>query len=132
MITKEADYAIRAILFLSKTAGNGKPMSSAELSKEMNIPYRFMRRIGLRLQKSGFIESRKGKGGGIRLARPSSQISILEVLREFDEGGLKLNACLKEETPCFRSGECPVHKEMVNLQAILEKHLCGLTFDKLV
>ncbi len=132
MITKEADYAVRAVLFLAKSEGSDKPMSSAELAKEMNIPYRFMRRIGLKLQKSGFIKSRKGKGGGIRLARPSAQISVLDIVKAFDESGLKLNSCLKDAGLCVRSDECSVHKEMVKLQAILEGHLGGLTFEKLL
>lgn len=131
MITREADYAVRAILFLAK-ADAKKPTSSLELAKEMNIPYRFMRRIGLKLQKAGYIESRKGKGGGIKLLKEASKISLLDVLKSFDEDGFKLNECLTEGKSCVRDGICPVHKQMSKLQNMIEAQLEGLTFDKLV
>ena len=131
MITREADYAVRAIMFLAKTDSK-VPTSSLELAKEMNIPYRFMRRIGLKLQKSGYIESRKGKGGGIKLLREPAKISVLDVLRSFDEDGFKLNECLTEGKRCVRDGECPVHRQMSKLQDMIETQLEGLTFDKLI
>ena len=132
MITREADYAIRAILFLTKSDIK-TPVSSLELAKEMNIPYRFMRRIGLKLQKAGFIESRKGKGGGIKLLKAPSKISVLDVLCEFDADGFKLNECLTEGgISCTRSGFCPVHGQMSKLQELIESNLKSLTFDKLV
>lgn len=131
MITREADYAIRAILHLSKVGGD-RPVSSLELAKEMDIPYRFMRRIGLKLAKTGFIETRKGKGGGIRLLKEPSKISLLDVLSNFDADGFKLNGCLTDGNPCSRTGHCPVHKEMAKLQGMLDAQLEGLTFDKLL
>lgn len=131
MITREADYAVRAILFLAKSSATS-PISSLDLAKEMNIPYRFMRRIGLKLQKSGYIESRKGKGGGIKLIRKPAEISILEVLKSFDEDGFKLNECLIDGKTCVRDGICPVHSEMVKLQNLIEEKLAGLSFDKLI
>ncbi len=134
MITREADYAIRILLHLAKNAANPNPVSSADLAKEMMVPYRFMRRIGLKLHKSGFVESKKGKGGGLFLLKSPSSVSILDILRVFDEHGMTLNVCLvknQEGNKCPRNGFCSVHKEISALQNILEARLGSLTLDKL-
>ena len=131
MITREADYAIRAVLYLS-TEGKEGPVSSLELSKKMGIPYRFMRRIGLKLQKCGFIDSRKGKGGGIKLAKKPEQITILDLLKAFDGDGFKLNECLADGKSCVRSEKCPIHTQMGKLQDMIETQLAALSLDKLV
>ena len=133
MITREADYAVRIVLYLSKAAArrNADPVTTRSLSEEMLIPYRFSRRIVGKLQKAGFISSRKGKGGGLALARRPLDISVKEVLDAFDPVGTVLNGCCVDVKDCRLSGRCPVHRELRKIQACVDEALGGLTFGRL-
>ena len=131
MITREADYAVRTILYLSKREASSKPTTTKTLSEEMHIPYRFLRGIVRILCKADLVTSRKGKGGGLTLARPNKQISLKQILELFDPRGIALNGCCVDAAACELSVKCPVHSEMVKIQHYLDETLSSLTFDKI-
>lgn len=131
MIVREADYAIRTVLYLSQNSEPVRIVSTRELSDKMNIPYRFLRKLIKRMVTSGLVKSRRGKGGGLRLVKKPKQISLLDVLNAVDRRGLKLNACLFQVDACVRESYCSVHREIEKLQAQLEARLAKITFDKL-
>lgn len=133
MITREADYGIRTILYLA-TKQNGKPgarIATRDLAQEMGIPYRFLRNIIRKLVDAGLVNSQRGKGGGLRLALPKDKLSLLDVLQVMDRDGIRLNDCLADEFDCPRIGFCPVHREMAKIQRILNQALSNTTFDQL-
>ena len=131
MITREADYAVRTILFLSRHEESSSPTTTKTLSEEMHIPYRFLRGIVRILCKAELVTSRKGKGGGLTLARQSSLISLKQILELFDPRGIAMNGCCVDEALCELSAKCPVHNEMVKIQHYLDETLSSLTFDKI-
>ena len=130
MITREADYAIRAILYMSQQADK-QNISTADLSKEMLIPYRFLRKIVLKLVAGGILISRKGKHGGLNLAKKISEISVYDVIQAIDDQSLCLNNCLMDDRTCELSGKCPVHNELKCLQQEIDRKMKKITFDKL-
>ena len=58
MITRETDYAIRALLRLAQQQ-DGKVLSTTVLAQDMSIPYRFLRRIVLKLGERGLVRTNK-------------------------------------------------------------------------
>jgi len=82
-ITNQANYALRAMTFLAKTNDN-KWISSDIIAKEMGIPRMFLSRINMLLVKAGLIVSRRGAGGGVKLAKEPDQISVYEVISAID------------------------------------------------
>ncbi len=131
MITREADYAIRVVLYLARRADDEKTISTAELSDEMEIPYRFLRKIVRRMVDAGLVLSQRGKGGGVSLAVPAAGISLLDVLHAIDPKSVMLNACLEEDPNCDRLSVCPAHLQFKGLQEALDKGLHAVTFDQL-
>ncbi|HOF88108.1 MAG TPA: Rrf2 family transcriptional regulator, partial [Armatimonadota bacterium] len=83
MITRETDYAIRAMLYLAHHAGDGA-ISAATVAEAMDIPYRFLRRILSRLVGTNLLVSTRGKQGGLRLARDPEEVSLLDVVEAMD------------------------------------------------
>jgi Rrf2 family protein len=106
VITREADYALRAVLELA--AGTGG-RSAAELARATQVPYPFMRRVLARLTAAGLVRSLRGRSGGVRLTRPATDLSLLEVLSVMDADTVTLNACLREGADCARSSWCAAH-----------------------
>lgn len=69
--------------FLAKTSGD-KWVSSDIIAKEMSIPRMFLSRINMLLVKAGLIDSRRGAGGGVKLAKEPDQISVYDVISAID------------------------------------------------
>ncbi len=131
MITREADYAIRVMLYLAHHANNGRSVSTALLAEEMDIPYRFLRKIVRRMVEAGLVASQRGKGGGVKLAKPRNRISLLQVVNAIDPRGVQINTCSTNKRACARSRQCEVHPELRQLQQMLDKHLGDISFEQL-
>ena len=132
MITREADYAMRTVLYLAREQAKETAVSTAVLAEEMEVPFRFLRRIVRTLVDAGIVASQRGKGGGIQLARPKEEISLLQIIEAVDPKNIKFNTCLTADGTCSRSHECAVHPELSKLQAVIEQHLGQITMDKIV
>ncbi len=130
MITRETDYAIRALLFLA-LQGDKQIVSTTVLAEEMDIPYRFLRRIVLRLVAQGLINSVRGKAGGLRLAKSPAAVSLLDVVGAVDPDAITMNICLTGEHGCSRAPHCAVHEELAAIQQQLHRSLADISLATL-
>jgi Rrf2 family protein len=128
MITREADYAIRAVLELS---GGSSERSAAELARAAQVPYPFLRRVLGKLIAAGLVRSSRGRGGGVRLARPAADVSLLDVARAIDPDTVTLNACLRKDGACCGRRRCAVHDALASAQRDLWRALASVNFDAL-
>jgi Rrf2 family iron-sulfur cluster assembly transcriptional regulator len=106
-LTKRGDYAVRAMLALTRGAGNGL-LSARRISAQMSIPVRFLPQVLADLQRAGLVEAAPGRAGGYRLAREPSRISLLDVI-EAAEGESRRRTCVLRGGPCGVDGTCDVH-----------------------
>jgi Rrf2 family protein len=132
MITREADYAIRVMLYLAGCGNGQQPVATEQLAQEMEIPYRFLRRIVSRMVKAGLLRTTRGRGGGLVAARLASEITLLDVLAAVDPRSLLLNACMGNASVCSRTERCPVRREVARLQNDMKLGLQGVSFGKLM
>ncbi len=131
MITREADYAIRTVLHLARHYGKG-PISTMDISETMEIPYRFLRKISHNLVEAKIAGAVRGKQGGIFLNILPEEISLLDILKLFDERAINLNICCKSDDACSRSGDCPIHERLLKLQDRLQEEFSGLKISELI
>ena len=133
MITREADYAIRAVLALARRRREGQgSASTAELSAEMEIPYRFLRKLVKRLVQARLVASRRGKGGGLILVCEPARVTLLDVIRAIGPAGARLSVCVVNPGLCGRSGFCSVHRVLRSAQQGLDRDLGAVTFADLL
>lgn len=133
MITRETDYAMRLVLALAESHKKGvDSVSSATVAAEMDIPYRFLRKLAKRLVDGGLIESRRGKGGGVALARKPRDISLYDVLKATGPRGAELSACVSRPESCQRSALCRIQGEFHNIQIEVDRRLKAVTMADLV
>ena len=130
MITREADYAIRTILYLAQNAEKGA-VATNEISEKMQIPYRFLRKISHHLVEAGILATHRGKQGGIFLARKPDEISLFDILKLFDQRAINLNICCQNLNACDRSNLCPVHERLELLQSRLRAEFDACNFAEL-
>ncbi len=131
MMTREADYAVRAVLFLASQPAGNAVVSTARLAAAAEIPYRFLRRIVRTLTQAGITVCSRGKSGGVRLARDCDAITLLDVLDAVDHRCTKLNSCQLGYETCDRQGHCAVHDALQDIQDSLEQQLRNVTFAQL-
>lgn len=84
MISKRSQYALKALLELSRRWGDG-PVRIGEIAEVRRIPRKFLEVIMGDLRKGGFVAARRGSEGGYLLVRSPEQISIGSVIRYLEE-----------------------------------------------
>jgi Rrf2 family protein len=128
-ITREADYAVRCILFLSQETD--RVVSANEISESMRVSKTFLAKILQRLSKSKIVRSTQGIAGGFELVNKPGKVNVLEVI-EAIQGPTAVNVCAVDEHSCDRSDTCPIHPVWVELRENIEKRLKKESFAKLV
>jgi Rrf2 family protein len=129
-ISRRTDYGVRVILDLA-TMHEDQRASTQDIADRQNIPAPFLAKIISQLSLSGLVDTYRGAGGGVSLARPASEISLLQVIEALD-GPVRLNRCVIEPSACPQDGHCPVHHIWAKAQAELTCLLDATTFDDLV
>jgi Rrf2 family protein len=129
-ISRRTDYAVRVILDLAALEEDERA-STQEIAERQNIPGPFLAKIVSQLALSGLVTTYRGAGGGVRLARPASEISLLQVIESLD-GPIRLNRCVIEPGSCPRDTRCPVHQVWARAQSELTQLLGVTTFEMLV
>ncbi len=86
-ISAKAEYACLAILALAQSKPGDPPVRIRDIAGSHGIPERYLVQILLQLKGAGLVHSTRGASGGYRLARPSAQISLGEVLGAIDGPG---------------------------------------------
>jgi len=128
-ITRQADYAVRAVLFLSGLE-NGQRAPTSEIARKQHIPPSFLAKIVSQLSVAGVVQTSRGARGGVSLARAADDISLLEVVEAID-GPIMLNECVFDANACVFGDDCPVQDVWCNAQETLVKTLRGTTFAAL-
>jgi Rrf2 family protein len=125
-ITRQADYALRAMLYLAKLEPAHRAATS-QIAASKNIPPSFLAKIVSQLSIAGLIHTSRGARGGVTLARAPKDISVLEVVEAID-GPISLNECTITPDGCPFSEDCPIHDLWCGTQAELVEKLRTTTF----
>ena len=129
-ITRQADYAVRAVLYLAQCQP-GTPVATAEIAQAQKIPATFLTKIISQLSAAGILRTTRGAHGGVALARPANDLSLLEIVETID-GPVLLNVCVLDPASCPESLNCPVQKVWCQAQADLVVTLERTKFGQLV
>lgn len=125
------DYAIRLLYECARTSPEGIT-TTRKLAKDGGVPYDFARQIANELVRQGLLISRRGAAGGIGLARPASEITLLDIFQAMDEPPT-LSLCTQNPEICPRTDYCPVHQGVWGqLDGMIEQYLSGVTLQKAV
>jgi Rrf2 family protein len=125
-ITRQADYALRAMVYLAQIEPNLRAATS-QIAKEQHIPPSFLAKIISQLSIAGLIHTSRGARGGVSLARLPEAISVLEVVEAID-GPLMLNECSHDTASCAFGETCPLRPLWCETQADMVDHLRRTTF----
>ena len=99
-LTTRTNLATRVLMFCA--VNEGRVVRTAEIAECCNASLNHLLQVVNLLQEHGFVETLRGRAGGLRLARPMERISIGEVFRVF-ESGVPFAECFDPQ-----SNTCPL------------------------
>jgi len=129
-ITRQADYAVRAVLHLARV-GNAERSATSMIAKEQNIPPSFLAKIISQLSIAGLLHTSRGARGGVTLAREPKDITLLEVVEAID-GPIQLNECVGNEGACSFDENCPIKPVWCDAQDELVGRLKNTNFAQML
>lgn len=129
-VSAKADYAIRALLELTRTDTRTGFTTVDVLAERQSLPVKFLESIFTGLRKDGILLSRRGAEGGYRLARPAGQISVAEVIRSVD-GPLAGVRGLRPEDTTYDGAAAALPDLWIALRAAVRQVLEGVSLAQL-
>ena len=137
MLSKRTKYGLKALTFIARQEDES-PVQIATISVSENISHKFLESILLSLRKSGFLGSKKGKGGGYYLLKNPEEIMMSDVIRLL-EGPIAMLPCVslnfyEKCDDCPDENKCSVHSLMIEvrdntLKVLRNKSLADLVND---
>lgn len=129
-LTKQSSYAIRALMFCALNEPNLSQVSA--ISRSFGISEAFLFKLIKPLVKNNILATVRGRNGGIRLARPASEITLYESIR-LTEDSFALAPCFEDgHNDCPLGDLCKFHDALNSALAAFFKELDSITVADLV
>jgi FeS assembly SUF system regulator len=107
-LSKKADYALMAMKHLAQYQRCGAASACArEIAEQYDIPIELMAKVLQRLVRTGLLVSTQGTRGGYTLSRPSTAISVADVIQAID-GPFSVTACSDDKHDCEQYSKCSI------------------------
>lgn len=131
MISTRGRYALRVMIELAETAGEGYvPMKA--VAERQGVSLKYIEQILPVLVKNGYVIGVHGKGGGYRLAKDPMDYKIGDILR-LTEGELTPVACLEcGKGGCERAENCRTLPMWAGFQRLVNDYFDGITLADLM
>lgn len=126
LISQGAQYAISAIIAISKHAEDGA-VSASYLSKSLNCPTAYLSQVLAKLKEPGILKSQRGLNGGVYLAKSVDQVTMMDVIAAID-GTEFFDKCFMGIEGCGHIEPCPFHEFWSVERKKIEKWLHETTF----
>ncbi|MEJ8569079.1 RrF2 family transcriptional regulator [Elongatibacter sediminis] len=122
-LTRFTDYSLRVLIYLGLE--NGRRVTIREISDAYGISRNHLMKVVSNLTRQGYLDARRGPGGGITLSRPPGEISLADVIRDMEED-LNLVECFCEDGQCVIQPVCRLRGVLKQALAayigVLEQH----------
>jgi Rrf2 family nitric oxide-sensitive transcriptional repressor len=128
-ITQHSDYALRVLIYAGGNAG--RLVTIAEIATRFDVSRTHLMKVVNQLVRTGFLTGQRGKGGGLRLARPADQIRVGDVLRA-TEPEMRLVECFGQPDACLLDPGCRLKHALEEALAAFLAALDRYTLAELV
>jgi Rrf2 family protein len=130
------EYGIHCLIFLVGNCGDTREASVRDLAELQGVPLDYLAKIFTKLAKAKLVVATEGVRGGFKLARPSDEISVLDIVNAID-GQKQIFECREIRGRCAlfegctpdwaTAGHCSIHAVMLTAQKRMEEALAQQT-----
>ena len=128
-LTTKGRFAVTAMVDLAMRGG-ANPVTLASISDRQKISLSYLEQLFGKLRRHNIVESVRGPGGGYYLARPSSKISIADIVVAVDES-LDATQC-GGKGDCHDDKQCITHDLWVGLNEALYRYMSEVSLQQVV
>lgn len=126
-LTSFTDFGLRILMRMA--GAPGRSFSTAELAEDFALSRHHVMKIVQRLARAQIVETRRGGGGGVRLARPAGTIRLGEVVRLLEEGHALVECLSPGGGACVIDGRCGLKARLSRAEAAFLADLDASTLE---
>lgn len=108
-LTRFTDYALRVLIYLGLKTG--RRVTIREISEAYQISRNHLMKVVSNLTRLGYLDARRGPGGGLTLARPASEINLADVICDVEED-MNLVSCFEDDGECVITPVCRLREAL--------------------
>lgn len=127
-LTRHTDYAIRTLIYLGMTSETER-VQIRQVCETFDLPINHLSKVVNNLARLGYIDSQRGRGGGIRLGKPAADIRIGEIVRAMEPTLTPIN-CF--EPRCALLPDCRFKSILALASAAFIETIDGYTLEDLL
>jgi Rrf2 family iron-sulfur cluster assembly transcriptional regulator len=128
-LTSKGRYAVTAMLDIALNQSKGS-ITLAMISERQDISLSYLEQIFAKLKKNKLVLSARGPGGGYRLSRVASEITIKQIISAVNED-IEARKC-KGKSNCKGGDECLSHELWSDLSSMIEQFLDNVTLQEVI
>lgn len=125
----QTDYALRLLIYLAQHGGQA---SVDEVAGAFAISRHHLMKVAQQLIALGYVAARRGRGGGISLARAPAEINVGKIVRELEPTGTFVECFNRQTNGCVIAGVCGLQGALSLALGDFLARLDTYTLDKLV
>ncbi len=128
-LSTKGRYAVTAMIDLA-LHDEVRPVALTDIAETQKISVSYLEQLFARLRKNRLVKGMRGPGGGYRLARPASEVTIAEIIAAVDEQ-IDMTRCAGKEN-CQDGEKCLTHELWADLSKQLYDFLHAITLGQIV
>ncbi len=128
-VSTKGRYGTRAMLDVALQADEGL-VHLKDIAERQEISKKYLEHLVARLEADGLLRAVRGAGGGVALAKPPSEVTILDILSAL-EGSLAPVECVDRPEVCPRSANCGARDLWTDLGGVITGFLGSITLEDL-
>ena len=129
-LTTKGRYAVTAMLDLALHQGQQRPVTLQDIAANQEISLSYLEQLFARLRQGGLVRGTRGPGGGYRLAKDSSEVTIAGIISAVDEKA-DLTRC-GGKSDCQQGEECLTHELWAELSEKIYQFLDDISLADLI
>ena len=119
-LTVQTDFALRTLMFLAATEGH---QTIEVIARHYGISRNHLMKVAQRLVAHGYVESLRGRGGGLALAHPPAQLNLGTLVRAFEDVGTFVECFDLSTNQCVATPACGLKHILAGGVAAFMAHL---------
>ncbi len=131
-LTQWTDYSLRVLMYCAACEHRAAPVTITEIADSHAISRSHLTKIVHQLGAHGWLETTRGRGGGMRLCRPATQINIGDVVRQTETDFMMVECFDGGSNQCGLSPQCRLKGVLQQATRSYLSVLDGVTLDQLI
>ncbi|PKO69948.1 MAG: Rrf2 family transcriptional regulator [Betaproteobacteria bacterium HGW-Betaproteobacteria-16] len=131
-LTHWTDYSLRVLMFCAVHATRKQPVTISEIAEAHGISRSHLTKIVVALSDQGWLETTRGRGGGLRLLRPAAEVRLGDVVRQAETDFTMVECFDPGSSTCRIDGHCRLKGVLYSALASYLAVLDGVTLADLV